>query len=265
MRARNDSEQKNETELKLKEQSEQFLKWINLESGCTILDVGTGEGFFTLSLAEHQSTEIAIGVDLFSHQLRKAKEKLGKRNLLSKADLICCDLGHLPIRDSSVDVVISDFTFHDLLLSGSVQDVINELNRVVKQGKKIVIRDTFLYKPKNRAEETYFEGERILHKLLKNVYKMDIWSIHKIEDYKTLLINAGFKDIQVKVIKPEIYVPKDETMQWFEEEFSRLLKKIVDKDVLHRAQLERVCFLGLLEKFGYKLSESFFISGRKIP
>jgi len=263
VRKRGKQKDENELERSLKEQSKEFLRWINMESGYTVLDAGVGEGFFTLSLARHQKPEIVIGVDLFSYQLKKAKEKLRKEHLLNKVNLICCDLGHLPIRDLSIDVAISDFTFHDLLLSRSVQDVINELNRVVKQSKKTVIRDPFLYKTKNKAEEMYYEGERVLHELSEVVYKMDVWGVHEIKDYRILLIRAGFKDVQVKVIKSEVYVPKDEAIREFEEEFSRLMKEVVDRDVLYRIKREALNFLRRLGKFGYKLSDSFFISGTK--
>ncbi len=88
----------------------------------------------------------AIGVDMTPEMLSKARAGISKfteKTDLSNVEFRLGEIEHLPVADSSIDVVISNCVIN---LSPDKQQVWNEIARVLKTGGKACISDLALKK-----------------------------------------------------------------------------------------------------------------------
>lgn len=140
--------------------------------GDTILDAGCGTGKFTKTLEE--LSKKYIGVDLSNNQLTKAKSKSIKPN----SEFIQANLANIPLKDNSVDIIVSTWVL------GTIKDLeernkcIQELKRVLKPNGKIFLVENDLLG----------EFEIIREKDKTNATKI----------YNDYLLNCNFKE-QVKL------------------------------------------------------------------
>jgi len=108
-------------------------------SGLLILDVGCGPG----NLAAFCGTPAEskwLGLDLWEHQLRQAREK-GVYSHLSQVNL----LDGLPFRDECLDLVICNEVLLYLPNSG---DMVSEFHRVLRPGGKVFIYNAISWFPR---------------------------------------------------------------------------------------------------------------------
>ena len=120
----------------------------NLKPGQVVLDLGSGGGFDVFIAAKKVGQKgKAIGVDMTPDMLSKARTGISKftqKTGLSNVEFRLGEIEHLPVVDSSVDVIISNCVIN---LSPDKQQVWNEIARVLKPGGKACISDLALNKP----------------------------------------------------------------------------------------------------------------------
>lgn len=120
----------------------------NLKPGQVVLDLGSGGGLDVFIAAKKLGPNgRAIGVDMTAEMIGKARagipiftEKTG----LSNVEFRLGEIEHLPVADTSVDVVISNCVIN---LSPDKQQVWLEIARVLRRGGKACISDLALKKP----------------------------------------------------------------------------------------------------------------------
>ena len=102
-----------------------------------ILDLGTGSGRLLLALDLPHNTY--VGVDISNEQLIKAEKRFRARSI--PFSFKKCDLeGNLPINGNSIDVLVSNASFHHIK---NKQKVLNESYRILKKEGKIIIFDFY--------------------------------------------------------------------------------------------------------------------------
>jgi demethylmenaquinone methyltransferase/2-methoxy-6-polyprenyl-1,4-benzoquinol methylase len=108
-----------------------------------ILDVATGTGDVALE-AMNLNPEKIIGVDISTGMLALGREKIAKRNLTAKIDMVEGDSENLPFEDNKFDAVTVAFGVRNFenLLKG-----LKEINRVLRPGGKLVVLE--FSQPKN--------------------------------------------------------------------------------------------------------------------
>src|SRR3989338_6407466 len=140
-----------------------------LEVGC-----GTGEGLLML---KEKTNGTIVGIDISEEMLKRAKEKLNKRNInLKKANV-----ESIPYNDETFDVVMSTESFHHYV---NPKRAINEMKRVLKKGGDLIITDANFYLP-------------LFNKIMEKI-EPGIVHIYNKKEMKKIFIQAGLKNIKQK-------------------------------------------------------------------
>ncbi len=167
----------------------------SLKKGETVLDLGSGGGFdcFLASKTVGESGKI-IGVDMTFEMISKAREN-AESGGYNNTDFRLGEIEHLPVADSTVDVIISNCVVN---LSTEKEKVFLEAFRVLKPGGRIAISDIV---------STVELPDKIKNDL--SLYSGCMAGASSISEIKRLLENAGFKKISVE--------PKDKSREFIKE------------------------------------------------
>ena len=156
---------------------ERMAKRLDIKSGSTILDVGTGTGIFLpFLLKEIGNGGRIIALDFAEKMLRKARVKGFDGNI----DYLHADVTNIPVADGIFDAVVCYSSFPHF------QDkpgVLAEMNRVIKKGGRLTICHT-----SGRASINW------IHHQIPSV-KTDV--LPDEDEMKFMLSGAGFTEIRI--------------------------------------------------------------------
>ncbi len=101
----------------------------------TILDVATGTGDFALEAMSLNPDKIT-GVDISVGMLDLGKEKIAKKNLSDKIEMVVGDSENLPFEDNTYDAATVAFGVRNF---ENLQKGLADINRVLRPGGKLVV------------------------------------------------------------------------------------------------------------------------------
>jgi len=163
-----------------------------LKPGETVIDLGSGAGFDAFLAGPKVGQDgTVIGVDMTHEMIAKARANIAhyKKNFgLDNVEFRLGEIEHLPVADSTADVVISNCVIN---LSTDKPQVWREVFRVLKPGGRVAISDIAL-----------------LHELPPEAKKtIESWvgciaGATMVEDIRAMLQSLGFEQIQLTQ-KPE--------------------------------------------------------------
>ncbi|MCX7547980.1 bifunctional demethylmenaquinone methyltransferase/2-methoxy-6-polyprenyl-1,4-benzoquinol methylase UbiE [Xanthomarina sp. F1114] len=104
----------------------------------SILDIATGTGDLAINLAETKATKI-IGLDISQGMLEVGKQKVLKKNLQERIDMIVGDSENLPFEDNYFDAITVGFGIRNF---ETLEKGLAEILRVLKPGGVFVILET---------------------------------------------------------------------------------------------------------------------------
>ena len=157
----------------------------SLKEGEVVLDLGSGAGFDSFLAATQVGPKgKVIGVDMTPEMVEKARNN-GIKNGVENVEFRLGEIENLPVRDNSVDVVISNCVIN---LSADKARVFQEVYRVLKPGGRIAISDIALLKELPEKVRESMEA-----------YVGCVGGAILINDYKKIIEAAGLKDVRVTV------------------------------------------------------------------
>lgn len=171
----------------------------SLREGEVVLDLGSGAGFDSFLAAERVGpTGRVIGVDMTAEMLDKAREN-AKKSGRANVEFRLGEIEHLPVADSSVDVILSNCVIN---LSPDKAEVFAEAFRVLRPGGRLMVSDIVLTAPLPAplAESALLYSSCVAGALLKT-------------EYLGHIAGAGFTEIAVQgetVFPPDLIVSEPE-------------------------------------------------------
>jgi SAM-dependent methyltransferase len=171
--------------------------------GDTVLDLGSGAGNDVFIARSHtgESGKV-IGLDMTEAMIAKANENKAKLGF-SNVEFILGDIEDMPIKDSSVNVVLSNCVLN---LVPDKQKSFSEIHRVMKPGGHFSISDIVL------------SGE--LPDSIKKAGEMYAGCVSGAiakEEYLGMIKNAGFENIKLEKDK-KIVLPDSILLEYLRKE-----------------------------------------------
>ncbi|APY12843.1 bifunctional demethylmenaquinone methyltransferase/2-methoxy-6-polyprenyl-1,4-benzoquinol methylase [Seonamhaeicola sp. S2-3] len=112
-----------------------LIKATNPES---ILDIATGTGDLAINLAETNASKI-VGLDISSGMLEIGKEKVNKKGLANKIEMVLGDSENMPFEDNTFDAITVAFGVRNF---ENLENGLKEILRVLKPNGTFVILET---------------------------------------------------------------------------------------------------------------------------
>ena len=103
-----------------------------------ILDIATGTGDLAINLAETSATKI-VGLDISSGMLEVGKDKIKKKALESKIEMILGDSENIPFENDTFDAVTVAFGVRNF---ETLENGLKEIYRVLKPSGTFIILET---------------------------------------------------------------------------------------------------------------------------
>lgn len=153
--------------------------------GGWVLDIGTGPGLLPLELANVKNNGYRIvGLDISETMIRKAHENAKLAKAEDKVQFIIATAAHLPFADNSLDLVISNASFHHW--TEPVQ-VFNEIERVTRKEGAIIIRDSRRLPPNLFWKTFMFFVTLFMNKSHKEAWPKAIYAAYTLPEAREIL------------------------------------------------------------------------------
>jgi ubiquinone/menaquinone biosynthesis C-methylase UbiE len=175
--------------------TEQTLSLMDIQPGDRILDLGCGTGWASRRMARLAQGGEVVGLDVADEMLRRAEEA---SSAFRNVRYVWGSAERIPESDNAFSKVLSVESFYYYSDQGKALD---ELRRVMAPGGKLFILIN-LYKD-NHYSLRWMEELKVPVQALSE------------EEYKRLLANHGFKDVQALRIPDRSPTPETYSGKWF--------------------------------------------------
>ena len=126
---------------------DKLISLLNLKGNEKILDIGCGNGLYTISLANQITTGKVYGIDIWdktdlsNNSPGSIEKNIKSANLENKIILKSEDMRNMSFRNEFFDVIVASFSIHNIESKLERKKALDEIKRVVKKSGKIVIID----------------------------------------------------------------------------------------------------------------------------
>jgi ubiquinone/menaquinone biosynthesis C-methylase UbiE len=110
---------------------DELLALVDADDGDSVLDVGSGTGFYTDDVAAEVEAVYALDLQPEMHALYREK------GVPENVSLLTAIADNLPLRDGTLDGVFSTMTYHEF----AAAEAFAELARVIRPGGRVVTVD----------------------------------------------------------------------------------------------------------------------------
>jgi ArsR family transcriptional regulator len=150
-----------------------------IKAGNTVLDLGSGAGIdcFLAAKKVGEAGKV-IGVDMTEEMVARARENVKKQGI-NNIEFVLGDIENLPIKDSSIDVIISNCVIN---LAPDKDKTFKEAYRVLKPAGRMYVSDIVLLEELSKKQRT---NEKLICGCVAGALLKD--------DYLEKARRAGFK------------------------------------------------------------------------
>ncbi len=167
----------------------QIISRIKPGKGSKIVDLGTGTALLLYEIAKLNPNYEFIGFDISRKMLAGARKKFRDNNL--KGKFIRSNLRQIPLKDDSVDYVVSNNALHHVKHK---KECFSEIFRVLKKGGKLIFADVF-----EARDQKYDKIRSQLKKRLPHFSKA--YAKSAVDTYDSMPVEADAKH------PPEYHIP----------------------------------------------------------
>jgi ubiquinone/menaquinone biosynthesis C-methylase UbiE len=195
--------------------------------GMTVVDMGSGQGGFTASLAKTVGKKgKVLAVDVSDEYLAEFMDRLDKYGVKDIVTFIQADAVNLKdvLPNEFADLVASYRFLEELKQPETMTEIVKEMVRIVRHGGKIGIVE-LCTRLGNEAEEAYIR----LHKESGD-------SLFEPYEIVQAMKAAKLADVHVKEVKTSIWISPDLAKQdlshaqvWFDADVEKSLGKLIDR------------------------------------
>ena len=167
------------------EATKELVRLCCIDRDSIVLEVGCGVGITSCYLAKEVGCKV-VAIDISSEMLRRAKERIRRKGVMGRIELVAADAQELPFMDDFFDAVICESVLAFIV---EKHRAINEFKRVLKPGGYVGFNEvTWIEDPPRELVEylsTALGDARFLAP----------------EEWRSLLKESGFSDIIVRIYK----------------------------------------------------------------
>jgi len=120
--------------------AERVIPEIGLKNGDKFLDVGCGEGYFSIAASKFIGNKGKVyAIDSYEKSIAVLKEQIHRENISNIEAIVADVTKKMPMPDASIDVCLMANVMHGFLANGEVQSVMTEIARVMKAGSTLAV------------------------------------------------------------------------------------------------------------------------------
>lgn len=169
---------------------QQVLESLELDSGDHVIDVGCGVGHISCDLARKVGpTGRVVGIDSSRIMIESANKRLRGLDIAS-VDYFVQDANQLSFKDASFD---AGLIIHTLIHVGNPQQVLSEMFRVAKLGRKVAVMES------DWQLLAISTGNPVVDNILTSLLQGSVRNSGIAHQLPTLMKMVGFTDISVGV------------------------------------------------------------------
>jgi ubiquinone/menaquinone biosynthesis C-methylase UbiE len=122
--------------------AEQVLKETGLKIGDNFLDLGCGDGYFSVAASKIVGSKGKVyAIDTYEQSITALKEQIHRDNLNNIEAIIADVTKEIPITHSIVDVCLMANVLHGLVANKEVESTMTQVARVMKSGGTLAVVD----------------------------------------------------------------------------------------------------------------------------
>jgi ubiquinone/menaquinone biosynthesis C-methylase UbiE len=120
--------------------AERVIREISLKQGDKFLDVGCGEGRFSIAVSKLIGSKGKVyALDSFEKSIAVLKEQIQREHITNIEAIVADVTQKMPLPDAIIDVCLMANVMHGFLANGEVPAVMTEVARVMKTGSTLVV------------------------------------------------------------------------------------------------------------------------------
>jgi len=118
-----------------------IMEGLSIKIGDTFLDVGCGDGYFSLAASPYVGLDMGrvYALDVDEDAINSLKKAIKEKDIPNIDTIIADASDKIPLFDESVDITFMSNILHGFVANGQADRVMEEVTRVTRHGGRLVV------------------------------------------------------------------------------------------------------------------------------